>query len=561
MPALAPVADATRRRPPTARERLSERLRDQPDFPSLSDAISRVNRLASSDKERVDTVSNAILQDVALTHRILRLANSSYYRLSTTEPITSITHAILLLGFDTVRSLALSLVLFENMPDRGQARRLQAEFLRATMAGSLARALDRPDAQSAEQAYLAGLMFRLGRMLTLFYFPDEAAEIARRVAAGEPEDRAARDLLGVGYETFGLDAARHWGMPAIMLEAIRTPSEREVRQPPAARSSELRLLAACADEITAAVAGRDAEGRSEALEALATRWAPSLGIDADDLRHALARAIRETGEMAAALHVDLRSTPLAPLFGGLPAPRADGRERADLRAGTPSSDGTASVALLHGERLLDDVVLPEGSRPAPIPTATTLPARAHAVPLAGSSERRARLAEALREIVESLASRASPSEAVHLMLAALHRAIGFERSVFLLRDARQPVLTGRTGLGPGIDRLVPQMRVPLEARDHLFAATARKGVDLLIQDSAAPNVAQRLPDDWRLLFGAGTFLLLPMLVRGKPMAMIYADRPQPNSVRITEDELGLLRVLRNELLRAFTDGPRPPAAP
>ena len=561
MPDSAPRTAAKPGRRLTARERLAERLRDNPDFPSLAEAIARVNRLTSSETERVDALSEAILQDVALTHRMLRLANSSYYGLSTTDPVTSISHAILLLGFDTVRSMAMSLLLFENMPDRRQARRLQGEFMRATMAGCLARALGRPEPQFAEQAYLAGMMFRLGRMLATYYFADEAAEIARRVAAGEQEERAAREVLGVGYSTLGADAARQWGMPPTLLEAIRPPSEREIRQPASGPAVELRLLAACADEITVAIAGRDADAQEEAIAAIAQRWGPGLGIDVDGLRDAIARATRETQELAAALRLGRRPRPATAAPGTPASDDSDGSGRAAARAETSApgaetpdpADDEADDEVDHG---FDD----EADDEIAAPPFGAFPGVAPSTPPAGSPRRKARLTELVREVEASLASRTSPSEAVARTLAGLHEAIGCERSVFLLHDARLPLLAGRTGLGPDISRLAPLLRVPLQARGHLFAAVARKGVDLLVQDSKAPQVAGRLPEQWKHTFGAGTFLLLPMLVRGKPLAMIYADRLQPGTLRITEEELTQLRALRSALLRGFTDPSRPPSA-
>lgn len=537
----------------TARERLAERLRENPDFPSLGEAISRVNHLTRSETDRVDTLSEAILQDVALTHRMLRLANSSYYRLSTTAPVSSITHAILLLGFDTVRSLAMSLLLFENLPDRAQARRLHGEFMRATMAGSLARALGRPDAQSAEQAYLAGMMFRLGRMLATYYLPTEAAEVARRVAAGEQEERAARDVLGVGYATLGADAARQWGMPAVLLEAIRPPSEREILHPPASPSAELRLLAACADEVTAAIAGRTASAQERAVEALVERWGPSLGLEARDLRDAIARATRETQELAAALRLG-RRRPRPAALSGEPAAADDEAGGRPPRLPPPSvkaspggTSGSEAAGAPAQQVPADDDAGELFFDPFPVHAAT---------PVAVSDARRARLAEAVREVDAALARGTSPSEAVARTLAALHETIGCERSVFLLRDARLPLLVGRTGLGPDVARLAPQLRVPLETRGHLFAAVARKGVDLLVRDSKVPQVASRLPAHWKHTFDAGTFLLLPMLVRGKPLAMIYADCQQPGALQIAEEELGELWALRSALLRGFTDPSR-----
>ena len=47
------------------------------------------------------------------------------------------------------------------------------------------------------------------------------------------------------------------------------------------------------------------------------------------------------------------------------------------------------------------------------------------------------------------------------------------------------------------------------------------------------------------------FLLLPMLMKGAPFALIYADKAQPGGIALGEKELSLLRTLRNQAVMAF----------
>lgn len=58
---------------------LLRRMRAESDFPALSEAIGDINRIASSDREGVNELSNNILKDFALTNKLLRLANAAFY--------------------------------------------------------------------------------------------------------------------------------------------------------------------------------------------------------------------------------------------------------------------------------------------------------------------------------------------------------------------------------------------------------------------------------------------------------------------------------------------------
>ena len=96
-------------------------------------------------------------------------------------------------------------------------------------------------------------------------------------------------------------------------------------------------------------------------------------------------------------------------------------------------------------------------------------------------------------------------------------------------------------------------RVALRAgpTPDLFAAVCARGVDTLIADATAPNIACRLPAWWREQVAAGSFLLLPMTLKGATFALIYADYDKPHPPGLGEKELSLLRTLRNQAVMAF----------
>ena len=121
------------------------------------------------------------------------------------------------------------------------------------------------------------------------------------------------------------------------------------------------------------------------------------------------------------------------------------------------------------------------------------------------------------------------------------------------------VLTGATerldglGLGDDVDAVKTAFKVPLKpaAAPDLFSAICTKGMDTLIADATAANVAQRLPAWYRSSVNAPTFLLLPMAMKGKTFALIYADKGKPGGIEVDEKELSLLRTLRNQAVMAF----------
>ena len=118
-------------------EYLLRRIRNKGDFPALSATISAVNRAASSDREPVAVLCNSILKDFALTSRLLKIVNAS--NLNQFGAIGTVSRAISILGYDTVRNVSMSLLLFEHMHDRSNAVALKDHVVSVYFSGLLAR--------------------------------------------------------------------------------------------------------------------------------------------------------------------------------------------------------------------------------------------------------------------------------------------------------------------------------------------------------------------------------------------------------------------------------------
>ena len=78
----------------------------------------------------------------------------------------------------------------------------------------------------------------------------------------------------------------------------------------------------------------------------------------------------------------------------------------------------------------------------------------------------------------------------------------------------------------------------------------------MIADAAASNIAPRVPAWYREAADAPTFLQLPMAKKGRPFALIYADKAQAGSIALQEKEMALLGTLRNQALMAFRQSER-----
>ena len=96
-----------------------------------------------------------------------------------------------------------------------------------------------------------------------------------------------------------------------------------------------------------------------------------------------------------------------------------------------------------------------------------------------------------------------------------------------------------------------RVKPDIKSVGDLFAWLSAKGADLLVSDSK--TVIGRLPTWYRENINAPTFLLLPLMVKGKPIGLIYADKGKAGEIVLGEGDLALLRALRDQAAAAFAN--------
>ena len=279
---LAPPVAAMAGAPPASGERLAAldflllRMRHKGDFPALSRTLGELNRLTAEDAHSsANQLANVILRDYALTERLLRLANSAFYG-PLGRPVRNISEAVTVLGFRQVRAAATSLIYGGRFGIGGTPEGREA-IVAAFMSGLMTRHLARGAGLTrVEDAFLCGLFHNLGRSLTLFYFPEEYAEICRRHRElGLDWDTASRSVIDLSLHELGVAVARSWRFPEPLVQAIEGPPAGEI-ETPLTDDARLHRLAALANEVCDAVADSPPGGAVEAIAGLTERYARAL---------------------------------------------------------------------------------------------------------------------------------------------------------------------------------------------------------------------------------------------------------------------------------------------
>ena len=508
---------------------LLRRMRHKSDFPALSDAVVRIQGIANSDTESIGSVTNEILKDVALTNKLLRVVNSAFYARGSS--IGTVSRAVSLVGLNGIRNMALSLVLLEHMQDKAHANVLKEEFLRSLMAGSIASEFC-AQARGHEEAFIGAMFHSLGRLLAAFYFPEEARTVRGLTASTRQpvtEASASASVLGLSFEELGIGVAKAWGLPAGIQRCMRQPLGPPPPQASADPDERQRWMALAANGVADILLHTEPQEVDIQLAQLGKHYAKTLGISASSMQSATLVARKKFIEMASAM--DITVLPGCDAAKLLQVPDVDTLVRPKTAGQT--FDALAPLELHATEPMSSQlmgklVVVDNGQHVAQT------------------------LAAGIQDITNAMVDEFHLSDVLRMILETMFRAMNFQRIIFCMRDAKTDALTGRFGLGEGIERMVKSFDIPLKmTTKNLFTAVCLKGADTMISDASEGHIADHLPLWYRQKVNAPTFLLLPLLIKGKPLGLIYADKGEKSGLTLDEKELAMLRTLRNQAVMAF----------
>jgi putative nucleotidyltransferase with HDIG domain len=201
---------------------LAKRLDQIKDLPAMPNTLHQVLEALDRVTASAKTLERIVEQDPVLTAKILRLASSPYY--SASGEVSSISKAVVTLGFEEVRNLVIGLSLtgvfsddlgFEEFDSKGL-------WLHSMGVATASRLLaERIPDLASEELFTAGLVHDLGRFLVCLYFADELREILSIRRTEGISLFAAEEQCGITHASVGAYLAQKWGLSDMLTNVIR----------------------------------------------------------------------------------------------------------------------------------------------------------------------------------------------------------------------------------------------------------------------------------------------------------------------------------------------------
>jgi len=225
-------------------------LPDLPDFlrgftlPSMPEAVLALVRTFDTGNLPVSRIRELISRDPALAVNVVRLANSALFGLR--RHVTSLDDAILLVGLAQVRALALTASLQNTFPIHPSLDR-HAFWRHSLACGGYAQWLARATGADAQEAWLAGVMLRMGELVIAQVAPSCLEDIeAPPLAPGERWERELT-LLGFAEGVIAAEMARAWNFPDSMIMGLTHAAQPALARPYSRLAAMLHLAGLLAD--------------------------------------------------------------------------------------------------------------------------------------------------------------------------------------------------------------------------------------------------------------------------------------------------------------------------
>ncbi|MFN3166830.1 MAG: HDOD domain-containing protein [Phycisphaeraceae bacterium] len=203
-------------------QQLVESVLDSPQLPSLPAIALEIIQLVQEDDADVDKIAETISLDPALSSKLLKTVNSSFYGLPKT--VGSVQQAVIVLGLNSVKTLALGFSLVNNLTTAGGDGFDHLAFWRRSLLSAAAakQLCDRLNIVQAEEVFIASLLQDVGVLALSQVMEDAYIELVKTTRGDHRKLAAAeRETLGGDHADVGAAMAESWSLPPLLVESVR----------------------------------------------------------------------------------------------------------------------------------------------------------------------------------------------------------------------------------------------------------------------------------------------------------------------------------------------------
>lgn len=198
------------------------------DIPTLPTIVYELSRIINDPMSSTSEIEKIMSQDISLTTKVLRLANSAYYAIP--GGVSSLQRAIAYIGYDTINQLTLSASIVKALEFESSNTFCFKEFWKHSLGVAMASEVIAREVKhkTPSDLFTCGLVHDIGKIATMLVAPQQFEEIIRYANQhGLSSIEAEEALSGPSHTRVGLELAVKWRLPGQIQNAIVNHHEKD----------------------------------------------------------------------------------------------------------------------------------------------------------------------------------------------------------------------------------------------------------------------------------------------------------------------------------------------
>ncbi len=531
---------------------IMQRIKRKGDFPSISQYVSEVVRAARSPKSTAQGIAGSILKDVSLTNRILRIANSAFYR-THGPPITTITRAVVVLGMDAILNMTSALGIFEHFLKGSNIEDLKKQVVKSLFTALNARDIaNRIGMDNSEEPFICGMLHHLGRLIVCFYFPEEQKAIDKLVREEElSEEVASRRIMRLSYAELSQGIADSWNLPDLLQNGLN-PIDPTRKGPLRGKEERLRGITSYASELSEITMLTNPGERKIALGNLSRKYQGKINLKPNALEGIVKDSLKNASKFSKTIHISLKTLGLKPETDVPPkkkaAVRPNGAGIGDTRS-LSDDDKTITLSLKGNAAAEDTAIQTERGDAATESAGSPMEESDYKI------ERQEFLTKTITDIAMTLTGAFSISDVIMMVLEGMFRGLGMQNVFLTMVTPGRDQLVYRFGLGPQTEHLRTEFKCRLKPAKTAMAAAVLSRKEISIPDTSTVNKDQLMPGHVYKIMDPQSLVMIPLTVKKTVIGLFVAMRSKEQPP-ITELDLQNVRMLVNQCILAVHQSAR-----
>jgi putative nucleotidyltransferase with HDIG domain len=205
-------------------KKIKQTIENISNLPSHPIVIERITKLLANPRTSAEEIGKVLTTDQALASKALKLVNSAFYGFP--GRISTISHAIVILGFSTIKNIVLTASIFDSFRGKGKSNEyfnLEKLWYHSIACGAACQALAKTvGTADREESFIAGLIHDIGKIILCHYLPEDFESVIintrnYNVLFYESEKK----LFDTSHDEIGGYLARCWNLPKNLENAVR----------------------------------------------------------------------------------------------------------------------------------------------------------------------------------------------------------------------------------------------------------------------------------------------------------------------------------------------------